>query len=107
MTEDQQVVRARINAETARIAWSELQRFFAQGTAVYVAPELDLVDVAWEFSCDNKARIESLMEQSGVGPVSDSQALEWLESNTLMWAVVIKPLVLVQPILAESTDELH
>ena len=40
------VERARINSETSKIAWQELQRFFAQGIAVAVAPQLDLVEVA-------------------------------------------------------------
>jgi hypothetical protein len=34
--------------------------------------------------------------------VSDAQALEWLEVNTLMWSVVIRPWVLVQPILQDK-----
>ena len=33
-----------------------------------------------------------------VAQVSDTQALEWLEADTLMWAVVVKPWILVQPI---------
>ena len=37
------------DAETAKIAWQELQRFFAQGLAIGVEPELDLVDVAYRY----------------------------------------------------------
>jgi hypothetical protein len=93
--------RARINSETAKIAWRELQQFFAQGYAVAVSPQLDLVDVAYQVSADNKSRIQEWMEVGQFGPVSDAQAIEWLEANTLMWAVVVRPWVLVQPLLAK------
>ena len=91
--------RASINAETAKIAWVELQRFFAQGHAIAVSPRLDLVEVAYQMACDNKQQLMSWTEAGEVGPVSDAQASEWFEANALMWAVVIRPWVLVQPIL--------
>jgi hypothetical protein len=96
---DEHAARARINCETAKIAWTELQRFFAGGRTVSVSPGLDLVDVAYQVCVDNKGRIESWLASGRVGPVSDAQAREWLEANALMWAVVVKPWVLVQPVL--------
>jgi len=102
--DDEAIDRARINSETSKIAWTELQRFFAQGYAIYVAPDLDLVDVAWEISRDSKKLLEAWMADGIVGPVSDAQAMEWLEANALMWCVVVRPWVLVQPLLADSPD---
>jgi len=96
---DEAAERARINAETAKIAWQELQRFFAQGHAIGVSHKLDLVDVAYHISCDNKVQVEAWMELGQVGAVSDAQALEWLEANALMWSVVVRPWVLVQPVI--------
>ncbi len=93
---------ARINAETAKIAWHELQKFFAQGKAVQVSPSLDLVEVAYEFSCDNEKICESWLNAGHIGVVSDAQASEWLDANALMWAVVVRPWVLVQPILKDE-----
>lgn len=100
--DDELVERARINAETAKIAWQELQRFFAQGHAITVSPELDLVDVAWEMSQDNRTLIEVWVAAGKVGQVTDAQAIEWLEANALMWCVVVRPWVLVQPVLSEA-----
>jgi len=97
--------RARINGETSKIAWHELQRFFAQGNAVYVSHELDLVEVAYQVSVDNKAQVEKWMSESYLGDVTDAQAGEWLGANALMWAVVVRPWILVQPILQQSTDQ--
>ena len=102
--DDEAIERARINSETSKIAWTELQRFFAQGHAIYVAPDLDLVDVAWEISRDSKKQLEVWMADAIVGQVSDAQAMDWLEANALMWCVVVRPWILVQPMLADSPD---
>ncbi|MCP4001182.1 MAG: DUF2288 domain-containing protein [Gammaproteobacteria bacterium] len=95
---DEVVERDRINGETAKIGWSELQRFFAQGHAVAVSSELDLIDVAYQMSCDNKEQLEAWMELGHVKAVSDAQAIEWLEADSLMWSVVVRPWILVQPV---------
>jgi hypothetical protein len=54
----------KVNRETSQIPWKELQRFFASGAAVFVAPDLDLVDVAYQFSIDNKDQVAIWMETS-------------------------------------------
>ena len=107
MEEQEQLERARINTETAQIAWKELQRFFAQGNAVAVSPELDLVDVAYHMAQDDKSRLQQWMADGTVGPVSDAQAIEWPEANALVWSVVVRPWVLVQPVLQnpQSADD--
>jgi hypothetical protein len=94
--------RVRLIAETAKIPWKELQRFFAQGVVILVKPGLDLVDVAFEVTQDNEQQVKLWMSQSELQGVSDDQAKEWLEFNALMWAVVVKPWVLVQPVLQGS-----
>ena len=101
-TTDSAAERARINAETAKLPWQELQRFFAQGRAVAVSSSLDLVDVAWEMSRDNSKAVSEWMDGGQVGPVADELAISWLESNTQVWCVVVKPWVLVQPVLPEN-----
>jgi hypothetical protein len=90
------IAREKVNLETSKIAWKELQRFFANGSAVFVASSLDLVDVACQFSIDNKNQVEQWLQNNLIALVSDQQAIKWLESDTKVWAVVIKPWVLVQ-----------
>jgi hypothetical protein len=91
--------RVRILAETARIPWKELQRYFARGIAIMVKPGLSLVDVAFEVTRDNDKQVKHWMETGKLQKVSDNQAMEWLEADALMWAVVVKPWVLVQPVI--------
>lgn len=88
--------KAKVNLETSSIAWSELQRFFAAGLAIAVADELDLVEVACQFSLDNKTQVEQWLQAGLVGQVSDEQALQWIADDRQVWAVVVKPWVLVQ-----------
>ncbi|MGJ0489909.1 DUF2288 domain-containing protein [Methylobacter sp.] len=90
------LAREKVNLETSQIAWKELQRFFANGTAVYVAPDLDLVEVAYQFSIDNKPQVEQWIQTNRLGLVSDQQAISWLEADAQVWAVVVKPWILVQ-----------
>ena len=86
----------KLNLETSQIAWKELQRFFAGGYAIYVAGDLDLVEVAYQMSMDNKNQIEQWMKEGHVGKVTDNHAREWLEADADVWAVVVSPWVLVQ-----------
>jgi hypothetical protein len=99
-----EIVRAKINLDTSRIAWKELQRFFASGVAVSVSDDLDLVEVAFQFSRDNKAQVERWLVTGKVVRVSDEQAQSWFDADAdaEMWAVVVSPWVLVQTV--ENTN---
>ena len=97
-TQDRAVVfRAKLNLETAKIAWKELQRFFDGGAALMGSADLDLVEVAFQMSEDNVAQIQRWAEAGELGKVTDAQAAAWIESDALVWAVVVSPWVLVQP----------
>lgn len=96
-TEDRnEIYRAKMNLETSQIAWRELQRFFASGAAIYVSPGLDLVDVAYQISEDNKDAVLNWMGTGQVAKVSDEQAQAWYEADIEVWAIVVSPYVLVQ-----------
>lgn len=96
---DQTALQQHINLETAQIRWHELQRFFASGNAIAVDASLDLTQVAAQIVADNAAQIKRWMDAGLVDAVKDSQASLWYEQDALVWAVVIKPWVLVQPTL--------
>lgn len=90
------IAKEKVNLETSQIPWKELQRFFANGATVFVAPDLDLVEVAYQFSIDNKEQVALWMQSNQVALVSDQQALDWFEADAEVWAVVVKPWILVQ-----------
>ena len=73
MSEGQQPVvieREKVHLETSQIGWKELQRFFASGQAITVSDELDLIEVAYQVSQDNKAMVEQWMSDNKLGKVS-------------------------------------
>lgn len=87
----------KINSETARIPWAELERHFAQGNVVYVSDQLDLIDVALRIAHDDKASIQRWMADGKLAKVTDAQAQSWAVTNLELWASVVSPFVLVQP----------
>ena len=93
---ERELTRTRINGETAKIPWRELQRFFAAGKVMQVDSALDLVEVACAIHDDDVDRVTAWTRDSQLGPVSDSQARSWFDDDALLWAVVLKPWVLVQ-----------
>jgi hypothetical protein len=98
-----EILRAKVNLETSTIAWKDLQRFFASGAAIAVSADLDLVEVAFQISEDNKKQVAQWMADRKVAQVTDEQALAWYEADADVWAVVVSPYVLVQ----EMKDVLH
>jgi hypothetical protein len=86
----------KINRETGRIKWSELERHFASGSVVYVSQELDLIEVALRIAHDDKESITQWMQAGKVARVSDQQAQTWLAADATLWASVVSPFVLVQ-----------
>ncbi|MBZ9613399.1 DUF2288 domain-containing protein [Rheinheimera maricola] len=91
-----ELIKAKIISETAQISWLELQKFYAAGSVITVEPTLDLVEVAFAFSCDEKARVADWLASGSVGRTTEQQAQQWFDNQTAVWAVVISPWVLVQ-----------
>ena len=92
-----ELLRAKLLGETARAPWNELQRFFAQGLVIQVNKGVDMIEVAMALAEDNKARFEHYLSANEAGPVTDAQAIEWIDTDATLWTVVVKPWVVVQP----------
>lgn len=102
LEQERQLERTRIIAETAKIPWLELQRFFAAGKVMWVADELDLVDVACALQQDDLQRVKAWTEAQKLAPVSNEQARAWVDDDSLLWSVVVKPWVLVQELTGQD-----
>lgn len=86
----------KLNQETGKINWHELQRHFARGVVIVVAKDLDLVKIAEQISNDEGALIEPHLKSEKIYRATDQDALRWNDQNQSFWAVVIAPWVLVQ-----------
>ncbi len=103
MNEDSALLRARLNLETGRIAWRDLQRFFAAGRTLRVVPGVSLVEVACAMASDDTAAVEAWTRRGDLAPVGDAQARAWFAADAELWSVVVKPWVLVQEVSPPST----
>jgi len=92
-------LREKLNAETAKLPWTELQRHFASGAIVKVAVESDLVDVAVAMAQDDTAVIAAGMEAGTIVRASAEDAQRWEQDDRLLWVVVVAPWVLVQEVV--------
>lgn len=63
---------------------------------MWVEPPLDLIEVAEAVAENDAAKVAAWMDATTVGKVSESKAMELVESDPLLWAVVVAPWVLIQ-----------
>ena len=91
-----EILHAKLNLETAKMSWKDLERFFASGVLISVGSELDLVDVAVHIANDDKETVAAWLNVGSIRKVSDAEAATWNEKETSLWTVVVKPWILVQ-----------
>ncbi len=96
MKENLDQLSARLNLETARITWPELERHFARGELLTVSHEQDLVQVGVKLVNDDKAIVDAWLKAGVLRKTSDDDASAWSQGEISLWAVVIAPWVLVQ-----------
>ncbi|MDJ0832948.1 MAG: DUF2288 domain-containing protein [Gammaproteobacteria bacterium] len=92
-----ELIRGKLNSETARIPWRELQRYFAGGYTLLVDQQLDLIEVGYQLQQDNSALVADWLQQELLQQVSNQQARQWHNDDAELWACVVKPWVLIQP----------
>ena len=101
MTTPSDILRAKLNLETARLGWPELERHFARGVVVKVAPGMDLVDTALQIAENNTAVVDAWLADGCIARAEMSDAEDWHARQPAFWAVVVAPWVLVQEVLKE------
>ena len=91
-------LKARLNSETGKLGWPELQRHFARGVVVVAAPGMDLVEVATRMSMDDGETIGQWLAAENIRRANEADARGWVNSDAIFWAVVVAPWVVVQEI---------
>lgn len=93
---DTEVLKAKLNSETAQVEWSEMTRHFARGVLIRVDSSLDLIDVACSMSLDKKEQVSEWLTSGKVQRATDDHARDWNARDPLFWCVVTAPWVLLQ-----------
>ena len=87
---------ADLHLETAKIPWVELQRFFAGGKLLLLDQGEDLIKVAATLIKNDVEKLQSLIDKGLIEYPSNEKAMEWVNEDAQLWALVLKPWVLVQ-----------
>jgi hypothetical protein len=101
MTTPSEILRAKLNLETAQLAWPELERHFARGVVVKVAAGVDLVDAALQVAENNTATVQQWLADGRLAKAELADAEDWHARQPMFWAVVVAPWVLIQEVLKE------
>ena len=99
------ILRAKLNLETAQLAWPELERHFARGDVIKIAPGMDLVDAALNVAENNAATVQQWLTDGRIARAELTDAEDWHARQPMFWAVVVAPWVLVQEVLKELDSE--
>ena len=96
MEDDDLPLQARLNLQTARISWPEIERFFARGRVLEVATKIDLIEVATALAEDDTDKFKCWTESGEVAHLNDATAKQWVRDDSNLWAVVVAPWVIAQ-----------
>ena len=96
--QDSEILRAKLNLETAQLGWAELERHFARGDVVKVAAGVDLIDAALLLAENNAAEAQAWLADGRIVRAEMRDAEDWYARQPQFWAVVVAPWVLVQEV---------
>jgi hypothetical protein len=96
--QDSEILRAKLNLETAQLQWAELERHFARGDVIRVAAGMDLIDAALLIAENNAAAAQAWLADGHMARAEMSDAEDWHARQPQFWAVVVAPWVLVQEV---------
>ena len=94
--QQRELLYAKLNLETSHMSWRELQRYFAGGMMIVVHDGIDMIEVAILMASDDVLAITKMLQEGHIEKVTDRQAKTWLDTDATLWAVVVKPWILVQ-----------
>jgi len=94
--QQKELLYAKLNLESSQMPWRELQRYFAGGMIITVHDGIDMIEVAVLIASDDVSAITKMLDEKHIEKVSDIQAQAWLDADADVWAVVVKPWILVQ-----------
>ena len=96
MNQEPSTLYAKLLGETASITWKELEPFFAKGALLWVDAGLDLIEAAEGMAEDNRDKVAAWLAAGTLGEVSATRALDLVERDPSLWAVVVSPWILIQ-----------
>ncbi|MGI9328019.1 MAG: DUF2288 domain-containing protein [Pseudomonadales bacterium] len=100
-------LRSKLHLETALMPWRLLEPFFARGQLLVANEQLNLLDAAMAVAKDDQEQVRQWLTSGSLVQVSDAQAQTWHSQQAELWAVVVRPFVLVQDQASRSVLQQH
>ena len=95
---ERELLRAKLNLETAQLGWKELERHFARGDVIRVAMGIDLIEAALLIAENNVAAVQTWLADGRIARADLHDAEDWHARQPMFWVVVVAPWVLVQEV---------
>ena len=95
MNQEPSTLYAKLLGETASISWKELEPFFAKGALLWVDPTLDLIEAAQAVAENEAEKVAAWLADGKLEKLSATRALDLLERDPQLWAVVVSPWIMV------------
>ncbi|QIB04688.1 DUF2288 domain-containing protein [Pseudomonas fluorescens] len=96
MNQEPSTLYAKLLGETASITWKELEPFFAKGALLWVDQALDLIAAAEAVAQDEGTKVAAWLAADQLAKLSETRALDFLERDPQLWAVVVSPWIMIQ-----------
>lgn len=89
-------LKQKLNLETAKISWKEIESFFAKGNLLQIETDRDLVEVGELIASNNEKEIEKLILEKKIAFATPDWVKKHCQANTELWTLVVAPYVLCQ-----------
>ncbi|MET1253837.1 DUF2288 family protein [Aliikangiella maris] len=89
-------LKTKLNLETAKLKWKELELFFAKGNLLVVSTRRDLIEVAAQIAENKKDEIETLILNKDIEFAGPQWVKTNCQNNPDLWTVVVAPYVVCQ-----------
>ena len=96
--DDTQSPTEKLEKYTGVVTWDYLKPHFKSGSLIFVDQSLNLTEVGYAFTEDNKEQIQAWLKSGDLLKPSEPHA-QWWEANPQEFtALVVSPFVLMQPL---------
>lgn len=85
--------------DLAEVSWRELKIHLQRDAIIFVAADLDLLDVAVAVADDDKTLVEAWIGENQLGKPTEEQLKSWEEeSDSRFKMLIVQPFILVQDV---------
>ena len=97
-------LRVKLQDEVLDASWQDLAPHFARQALLWVAPHVDLLDVAVAMAEDDLARVQDWLGRRDVLRPGESMAAQWALEPPRFQAVIVQPWVIAQELGSAPTS---